>query len=156
MKIRPLISSIKFLSPEVALYLYKSTTPSCMEYCCHIWAGAPSRYFKSLHIISYKKWYTGSGPSLATSLEPLAHCRNLASLKVCVCYICAGLFLSSLNESTCQTRKNVFYFTSKAPFLKIFKSFKILHYQISWCHQIFNHKTRSTFHWITWKVNTVC
>ena len=35
-KIGALICSIKFLSPEVALYLYKSTIQSCMEYCCHI------------------------------------------------------------------------------------------------------------------------
>ena len=33
-KIGALIRSMKFLSPEVALYLYKS----CMEYCCHVWA----------------------------------------------------------------------------------------------------------------------
>ena len=41
-KIGALIRSMKFLSPEVALYLYKSTIRSCMEYCCHVWAGAPS------------------------------------------------------------------------------------------------------------------
>ena len=41
-KIGALIRSMKFPSPEVALYLYKSTICSCMEYCCHIWAGAPS------------------------------------------------------------------------------------------------------------------
>ena len=35
-KIRALIRSMKFLSPEVALYLYKSTIWSCMEYCCHV------------------------------------------------------------------------------------------------------------------------
>ena len=29
-------SSMKFLSPEVALYLYKSTTQPCMESCCHV------------------------------------------------------------------------------------------------------------------------
>ena len=40
-KIGALIRSVKFLSPEVALYLYKSTTRPCMEYCCHAWAGAP-------------------------------------------------------------------------------------------------------------------
>ena len=34
-KIEALIPSVKFLSPEVALYLYKSTTCPCMEYCCH-------------------------------------------------------------------------------------------------------------------------
>ena len=41
-KIGALIRSMKFLSPEVALYLYKSTICPCMEYCCHVWAGAPS------------------------------------------------------------------------------------------------------------------
>ena len=35
-KIGALIYSMKFLSPEVALYLYKSTICPCMEYCCHI------------------------------------------------------------------------------------------------------------------------
>ena len=40
--------SIKFLSPEVALYLYKSTTHPFMEYCCHVWAGAPSCYLALL------------------------------------------------------------------------------------------------------------
>ena len=32
------------LSSEVALNLYKSTIQACMEYCCHVWAGAPSCY----------------------------------------------------------------------------------------------------------------
>ena len=30
-----LICLMKFLSPEVALYLYKPTICPCMEYCCH-------------------------------------------------------------------------------------------------------------------------
>ena len=47
-KIGALIRSMKFLSPEVALYLYKSTMRSCMEYCCHVWAGAPSCYLELL------------------------------------------------------------------------------------------------------------
>ena len=33
-KIGTLIRSVKFLSPEVALYLYKSSIKPCMEYCC--------------------------------------------------------------------------------------------------------------------------
>ena len=41
-KIGALIRSMKFLSHEVALYLYKSTIHPCVEYCCHVWAGAPS------------------------------------------------------------------------------------------------------------------
>ena len=47
-KIGTLIRSMKFLSPEVTLYLYKSNICLCMEYCCHIWAGAPSCYLELL------------------------------------------------------------------------------------------------------------
>ena len=36
------------LSPEVALYLYKSTVQPFMEYCCHVWASAPSCYLDLL------------------------------------------------------------------------------------------------------------
>ena len=47
-KIETLISSMKFLSPEVALYLYKSIIWLCMEYCCYAWVGAPSCYLELL------------------------------------------------------------------------------------------------------------
>ena len=40
-KIGALIHSMKFLSPDVTLYLYKSTMHPSMKYCCHVWAGAP-------------------------------------------------------------------------------------------------------------------
>ena len=60
-KIGVLIRSMKFLSPEVALYLYKSTIGSCMKYCCHGWS---------------------IGPSLAASIEPLANYQNAASLNL--------------------------------------------------------------------------
>ena len=71
-KIGALICSKKFLSPEVALYLYKSTIRLCMEYCCHVWAGAASCYLELLDKL--QKWICRIvGPSLAASLEPLAH-----------------------------------------------------------------------------------
>ena len=41
-KIGALIWYMKFLSPEVALYLYKFATRPCMEPCCHVWARTPS------------------------------------------------------------------------------------------------------------------
>ena len=47
-KIGALICSMKFLSPEIALYLYKSTINPCMEYCSDVWAGAPSCYLQLL------------------------------------------------------------------------------------------------------------
>ena len=62
----------KFLSPEVALYLYKSTIWPCMEYCCHVRAGAPICYLELLDKL--QKWICRTViPSLAVSLEPLAH-----------------------------------------------------------------------------------
>ena len=45
-KIEALICSMKFLSPEMAMYLYKSAMHPCMEYCYHVWAGAPSCYLE--------------------------------------------------------------------------------------------------------------
>ena len=72
---------MKFLSPEVALYLYKSTIRPCMEYCCHVWLGAPSCYLELLDKLQ-KLICRTVGPSLATSLEPLAHRRNIASLSL--------------------------------------------------------------------------
>ena len=81
-KIGALILSVKFLSPEIALYLYKSTTIcSCKEYCCHTWAGAPSCYLELLDKLQRQICRT-VGPSLAPSLEPLAHHQNVASLSL--------------------------------------------------------------------------
>ena len=71
-KIGALIRSMKFLSPEVALYLYRFTIHPCMEYCCHVWAGAPSCYLELLGKLQ-KRICRTVGPSLATFLEPLAH-----------------------------------------------------------------------------------
>ena len=80
-KIGALICSMKFLSPQVALYLYKYTIQSCMEYCCHVWAGAPSCYLELLDKLQ-KRICRTAGPSLAASLEPLAHRQNVASLSL--------------------------------------------------------------------------
>ena len=78
-KIRPFSRSMKFLSHEVALYLYKSTICPCMDYCCHVWAGAPSCYLKLLDKLQ-KQICRTVGLSLAASLKPLAQCRNVARL----------------------------------------------------------------------------
>ena len=36
------LTHLKVFSPERAPYLYKSTIQPYMEFCCHVWAGAPS------------------------------------------------------------------------------------------------------------------
>ena len=78
-KIGALIRSMKFLSPDVALYLYKSTIRPCMEYCCHASAGTPSCYLGLLDKL--QNWtYRTVGPSITVSLEPSSSkCSQLKS-----------------------------------------------------------------------------
>ena len=71
-EIETLIRSMKFLSPEVALYLYKYTIWPCMEYCCHVLAFGPICFLKLLGKLS-KRICKTVGPLLAASLDPLAH-----------------------------------------------------------------------------------
>ena len=80
-KIGAIIRSMKFLSPEVAPYLYKFTICPHMVYCCHVWAGAPSCYLELLDKLQ-KRICRTVGPSAAASLEPLTHHRNMASLSL--------------------------------------------------------------------------
>ena len=80
-KIGALIRSRKFLSPEAALYLHKSTIRPCMEHCCHARAGAPSCCLDLLDKLQ-KRISRIVGGSLAASLEPLAHRRNVASVSL--------------------------------------------------------------------------
>ena len=74
-KIGALIRSMKFVSPEVTLYLSKSTIWPCMEYYYHVWAGAPSCLLK-------KQMCRTVALSFAASLEILGHRRNAAGLSL--------------------------------------------------------------------------
>ena len=80
-KIGALIRSMKFLSPQVALYLYNPTIRPCMEYCCHVWVGDANCYLELLDKLQKRKCRT-VGPSLASPLEPLAHHRNVTSVSL--------------------------------------------------------------------------
>ena len=72
---------MKFLSPEVALCLYKSTIWPCMEYCCHVWAGAASCYLELLYYLQ-KRIYRPVGHTPEASLEPLVPSWNVACLSL--------------------------------------------------------------------------
>ena len=52
-----------------------------MEYCCHVWAGAPSCYLELLDKLQKRRCRT-VGVLLGTSLESLAHHRNVASVSL--------------------------------------------------------------------------
>ena len=70
-KIEVLIRSMKFLSPEVALYLYESTIRLYMEYCCHVWTGAPSCYLEILYKLQKRICRTvGSSLAALSLLNP--------------------------------------------------------------------------------------
>ena len=86
-KFRALIGSLKFLSPEVALNVYKSTIRPCIEYCSHVWAGATNCYLELLDKLQRQICRT-IGPSLGASFEPLAHRRNMARLSLFYRYYC--------------------------------------------------------------------
>ena len=62
-----------------------------MEYCCRVWAGAPSRYLEILDKLQ-KQIFRIVGPALAASLESLAYLRNVASI---------SLFFYSYNFGRC-------------------------------------------------------
>ena len=68
-------------SVKVVLRLFfisdKSTIWSCMEYCCHVRADAPSCYLGMLDKLQKHICRTVS-PSLAASLEPSVYCWNVA------------------------------------------------------------------------------
>ena len=52
-----------------------------MEYFCHVWAGAPNFYLELLNKLQ-KLICRTVRPTLAASLEPLAHCQSVASLSL--------------------------------------------------------------------------
>ena len=77
-KIGALIRSMRFLSPEVALFSISLPYGYVWN---TVWDGAPSCYLELLDKL--QKWICRTvGPSLAVSLEPLAHHRNVASLSL--------------------------------------------------------------------------
>ena len=87
---------MKFLSPEVALYLCKFTLRPCIECCCHAWTGALSCYLELLNKLQ-KQIFRTLGSSLTAFLEPLVHRRNIASLSL-FCRYSFGRYSSELAQ----------------------------------------------------------
>ena len=95
-KIEALIRSMELLSPEAARHLYKFTIQPCIEYCCHVWAGAPNCYSNMPHKLQ-KRVCTTVVLSFAVSLEALAHTRNVASFSFSCSISLVDLHLNWLN-----------------------------------------------------------
>ena len=86
MKVGSLFRYRNFLSPDSILYLYKATIRPCMEYCCHIWAGAPNSCLSLLDRIQ-RRITNLIGPNLSLTLQSLSHRRNVASLSLFYKYL---------------------------------------------------------------------
>ena len=70
-KIETLISCMKFLSPEVGFYFFKSTVQQpCMEHCFRVCAGVSRCLLGKLDKLQ-KRVYKIVGFSFTSSLEPL-------------------------------------------------------------------------------------
>ena len=105
-KIGSLIRSMKFLSPEVALYLSKSTIGPCLKYCC-----TPSCYLELLGKLQ-KRICNTVGLSFVPSLEPLAYRQNRASVSLFYryhFYICSSILAQLVSLSYSRGRSTRYF-----------------------------------------------
>jgi len=80
-KVGSLYRARGYLTEESIFYLYKATIRPCMEYCCHIWAGASRESLNLLDRIQ-KRISTIVGPIFSSRLQSLSHRRNVSSLSL--------------------------------------------------------------------------
>ena len=67
-KVGALVRFMKFVSPDGALYLYKSTIRPCLQYYCHVWTSTAVSYLDILDNLQMRLRRT-VGPTLAASLS---------------------------------------------------------------------------------------
>ena len=80
-KVGSLYRARSYLSQAAILHIYKSLVRPCMEYCCHLWAGAPSTSLNLLDRIQ-RRVVNIVGPDLSAKLDNLSHRRDVASLSL--------------------------------------------------------------------------
>ena len=92
-----------------------------MEYCSHIWAGAPNFNLELLDKLQ-NQICRAVGPSFAASLKPLAHQQNVASLSLFCRYYFGGCSseLAQLVPLPFSQRRSTYYFDRDMVFLSPF------------------------------------
>lgn len=95
-RIGSLYRASSYLPPQTVCYLYKSTIRPLMEYCCHLWAGAPQTHLNLLDRVE-KRARNLMGNKLANELQPLSVRRDVASLSLFYRYY-FGRSSSAVNE----------------------------------------------------------
>ena len=104
------VFDLKFLSSDVASDLYKSTLQPYMEYFCHIWADAPDFY---LYMLDKLATCRAAGSTVASSLEPLSHRRNVGRLSFFSRYD-FGRCLTELAELFLFLLSEVYFLSTRA------------------------------------------
>ena len=103
-RIGSLYRASSYLPPQTVCYLYKSTIRPLMEYCCHLWAGAPQTHLNLLERVE-KRVKNLMGEKLASKLQPLSVRRDVASLSLFYRYY-FGRSSSAVNE--CVPKPKIF------------------------------------------------
>ncbi|XP_038221266.1 uncharacterized protein LOC119839131 [Zerene cesonia] len=83
-KLGVLARARRYFTPANRLQLYKAQVRPHMEYCSHLWAGAPQYQLLPLDRVQRRAVRIIDDPVIADSLDPLALRRDVASL--CVFY----------------------------------------------------------------------
>ena len=68
------------------LTIYKSQIRPSLEYCCHVWGGAPIFSLNLLDRVQSKAIRLISNPNLTYSLQSLFHRCRVADLSIFYCY----------------------------------------------------------------------
>ena len=71
-----------FFSPSQLLTIYKSQIPPSLEYCSHVWGGAPRTSLHLLDKVQSKAIRLIDNPSLTKSLKSLSHRRLVADMSI--------------------------------------------------------------------------
>ena len=75
-----------YFSPSQLLTIYKFQICPSLEYCSHIWVGAPKSALHLLDKVQSKAIRLINNPNLTNSLQPLSHQCLVADLSIFYCY----------------------------------------------------------------------
>ena len=71
-----------YFSPSQPLTIYKSQIHPSLEYCSHVWGGAPNSSLNLLDRVQSKAIHLINNPNLTNSLQSLSHRRLVADLSI--------------------------------------------------------------------------
>ena len=75
-----------YFSPSQLLTIYRSQIRPSLEYCSHVWGGAPKSSLHLLDRVQSKAIRLTKNPNLTNSLQSLSHRRLIANLSIFYLY----------------------------------------------------------------------